>query len=318
METVGELRKDYILDRWVIFSTGRGKRPRQFAEEPVQKESGTCFFCPGNESLTPPEIGRIEKNGKWVMRWFDNKFTALESGCITQTRTDNQFYTFGSNCGFHLVVVETPEHKTQLVDLSVEDISVLFGIFKKLVAGFEKQNGVKYVNIFKNHGASAGTSLVHSHWQVMAATFMPPLISEKVFARRKFIECPYCKIVESEKKSDRRCFENDSWVAFTPYASRFNYEIWMFPKSHARRLDDFSSFAGLADIFKKVLLKIKALGCSYNVCLQYSPLSEDLHFHIEVLPRMAIWAGFEFGSNAVINSVLPEDAAKFYRGENDG
>lgn len=315
MRTVGEVRKDYILDRWVIFSTGRGKRPRQFSEEPVQKETGTCFFCPGNEALTPPELGRVEKNGKWVMRWFDNKFTALEQGCVTQIKTDNRFYTFGQNCGYHLVVVETPEHSKQLCDLPLEDISKLFETFRSIINSLEKQSGVTYAAVFKNHGPAAGTSIVHSHCQIMATTFMPPLLAEKLSARKKFIECPYCKIIESEKNSDRRCFENDSWIAFTPYASRFNYEIWLFPKSHIKRLDDLSSFAGLADILKKILLKLKELGCSYNLCLQYSPKNEDLHLHIEILPRIAIWAGFEFGSNAVINSVLPEDAAKFYRGE---
>jgi hypothetical protein len=40
-----------------------------------------------------------------------------------------------------------------------------------------------------------------------------------------------------------------------------------------------------------------------------------LHFHIEVTPREATWSGFEYCSGTIINSVSPEDAAKFYRGE---
>ena len=68
------------------------------------------------------------------------------------------------------------------------------------------------------------------------------------------------------------------------------------------------------EIAVKVLKKLKTLNASYNVFIHYSPNGKDLHFHIEVAPRFAVWAGFEFSSNDAINSVTPEDAAKFYRG----
>ena len=42
------------------------------------KESRVCFFCHGNEHLTPPEIGRIPEEDKWKIRWFPNKFPAVE------------------------------------------------------------------------------------------------------------------------------------------------------------------------------------------------------------------------------------------------
>ena len=63
----GELRKDYILDRWVIISTGRGKRPKQFKKVETT-EVKVDFFAPGNEKLTPPEIGRIGTKSKWKMK----------------------------------------------------------------------------------------------------------------------------------------------------------------------------------------------------------------------------------------------------------
>ncbi|MEM4247186.1 MAG: galactose-1-phosphate uridylyltransferase, partial [Candidatus Woesearchaeota archaeon] len=66
---------------------------------------------------------------------------------------------------------------------------------------------------------------------------------------------------------------------------------------------------------QKVLKKVAELNVSYNMHVTYSPEGEDLHFHIEVIPEIAIWGGFERGSGAVINSVMPENAAAFYRGE---
>ena len=69
----------------------------------------------------------------------------------------------------------------------------------------------------------------------------------------------------------------------------------------------------LAEILKKILSKLKELNMSYNFYLHYSPKKEDLHFHIEVTPRIATWAGFEFSSGITINSITPEIAAEFYR-----
>lgn len=315
VETVGELRKDYILDRWVVISTGRGSRPHEFKEQPVQSESKACFFCPGNESMTPAEIGRVGNDCRWQIRWFENKFPAIDSHCTAKIKTDNQFYTFSLNCGRHEIVVETPEHSKQLADLSVAEISALFGVFSKRILALSADANVVYVNVFKNHGPAGGTSLVHSHSQIMATQFVPGIVFDEVFASRKFVGCPYCKIVASEKNSARRCFENDSWVAFAPYASRFNYEVWLFPKSHIRTLAEVGPFDALADILKKALLKLNELHCSYNFCVHYAPSGFDLHLHIEVTPRIAVFGGFELGTGAVINSVSPEDAAAFYRGE---
>ena len=72
------IRKDYILDRWVYYATERKKRPREFRTLTSNDNSKICFFCPSNEHLTPPEIGRVEYKGSWKIRWFLNKFPVVE------------------------------------------------------------------------------------------------------------------------------------------------------------------------------------------------------------------------------------------------
>ena len=72
-----ELRKDYILDRWVIIATDRKKRPKQFEKDHNQNDDSICYFCPGSEHLTPPEIGRFPQTESWKLRWFPNKFPVV-------------------------------------------------------------------------------------------------------------------------------------------------------------------------------------------------------------------------------------------------
>lgn len=319
-----ELRKDYLLDRYVIIAKGRASRPHQFdstsAPKPdVPEIDSTCFFCRGSEDKTPPEIYRLVHNGDWQIRVFPNKFAAVGEGDAI-VKTHNEFFTFADGVGYHEVIAETPFHDRQLFDLSVEQIRDVIRIYILRIKELDKKEGVKYVLVFKNHGAEAGTSIVHSHSQVIAYNLVPRIILAKEDAVKKYVEknncCPYCKILDIEKTSYRRVFENNTFVCFTPYASRVPYEIWFFPKRHVHsvvQLDDRELY-DLSDMLKKVLLKLKNMDASFNFYLHNGTGSEkNFHFHIELLPRISKWAGFELGSETIINSVYPEDAADFYR-----
>jgi UDPglucose--hexose-1-phosphate uridylyltransferase len=311
---MNELRKDYILDRWVIIAAGRGKRPHQFAAKQESNAVDFCFFCAGNEHTTPPEISRVEENGKWVIRVFPNKFPAVMAEGNPAIQTHNQFYTFSSAFGIHEVVTESPSHNDQIGDLSQHRIKQLLQVYNQRINALSKQSGISYVLVFKNQGKEAGTSLVHTHTQIAAMNKVPPLVQEEVAANK--VGCKYCQIIQSEKDSYRRIMEN-SCISFTPYASRFPFEAWIFPKRHVRTLDDLNDIEleDLAAQMKHIFLKLKEINAPFNFYLHYAPAGEDLHFHIEIAPRLATWAGLEYGSNIIVNVMPPEDAAKFYRGE---
>ena len=311
-----ELRKDYVLDRWVIISTGRAARPKEFKKtDAVEKSDGSCFFCPGNEAKTPPEIYRVEKDGSWVVRVFPNKFPAVVP--YKKIISNRPFLKAVSAFGKHEVIIETPAHNKQLWDLSTDEIAVVLDVYKKRVAALSKVKGISYVSVFKNHGPLAGTSLIHSHTQVVAYGKIPNLVAAECKASIKKKKCLYCEIIDEEMQSDRRVYENKSFAAFCPYASRFNYEVWIFPKKHVTNITklDSAELNLLADVLRKILLGMKKINCSYNFFLHISPKKENLHFHIEVCPRISTWAGFEISTDDIINSVSPEDAARFYRSQ---
>ena len=313
---MGIIRKDYILDRWVYYATERKKRPKEFKEDEVKETSSskTCFFCPGNEHLTPPEIGRVEHKNTWKIRWFPNKFPAVELKGNAKIKK-NKLLMEGKNYGAHEVIAETTDHKKQLADLSVEHIKEIFEVYILRIKALSKLKGTKYVTIFKNKGPQAGTSLVHAHTQVATLPVLPEDVMNEVEAVKKSKKCPYCNIIKLESKSKRKIIENKSIIAFAPFASRFNFEAWLFPKRHVKSItamyDD--ELYDMALALKKILLKLKKLNASYNFFLHYAPQGENLHFHIEITPRIAKWGGFELSTGAIINSVMPEDAAKFYR-----
>lgn len=311
---MGITRKDYILDRWVYYATERRKRPRELKSAAIKDETKICYFCPSNEHLTPPEIGRVEYKGSWKMRWFLNKFPAVEKKGSSKIKS-RKFLSESDSYGIHEVIVETQHHKSQLADLPIQQIRELLEVIKFRIKDLSKLKNINYVDVFKNHGKEAGTSLLHSHTQVMALTQIPSLVMEEAEAVKRHKRCPYCEIIKIESKSKRKIFETKNIVAFAPFASRFNYEAWIFTKQHKKTIEELeeNELEDLAISLKKIITKLKKINVSYNFFIHYSPEKENLHFHIEVTPRIATWGGFEISTNAVINSVLPEDAARFYR-----
>lgn len=310
---MGELRKDYVLDRFVIIATERAKRPHEFSGTPEKKQETACFFCPGNEEQTPKEILRQPKE-KWKNRVFPNKFGAVKPIGDSELKTHNHFYTFSDSYGNHEVIVETPDHEKSLVDLDIADIIDVLKLFRDRIDENLKDPKIKYVSVFKNHGKAAGTSIQHTHCQVVAYNLIPEIIRQKEEKVKMHESCPYCSVIENERKSDRRCFENESFVSFTPYASRFPMEVLIFPKRHIINMNEFNEkeFLELSEILKKTLMKLKEINADYNMLIQYG--IEKMHFHIEICPRLNTWAGFELGTGTIINTVTPESAAEFYRG----
>ncbi|MFW6013996.1 MAG: galactose-1-phosphate uridylyltransferase [Nanoarchaeota archaeon] len=310
-----ELRKDYLLERYVIIATQRSKRPRQFvqAEEKEETLNSTCFFCPGNEETTPPEISRREDEDGWYMRVVPNKFPAVTSGEKTELETHNKFFMFSEAVGFHEVLVETPEHSEQLWDFNEKRLSEVFEVYSERLIELKKRENVKYVSIFKNHGKKGGASIFHSHSQIIGYNLLPSEIEEREKACQKYEGCPYCEIINVEKNSQRAVFEDSNVVCFTPYASRFPFETWIMPKRHVLALYELESdeIKSFSKALLGVLNKLKELNAPYNFYIRYG--IRNMHLHMEVTPRLSNWAGFEFATGTVINSVSPEDGAHFFR-----
>ncbi len=310
---MNEVRRDYLLDRRVIVAENRGSRPHDFIQAPPPLKEGkaartSCVFCPGKERLTPPETGRIGAKGSgWLVRSFYNKFPAVSSA-------------FPKAQGSHEVIVETPHHHLQMSQLPVPQIARALQLCATRQRELESGRRTRYVLIFKNQGAPAGTSLMHSHMQLIATPDAPPLLSRELeaFARAKRRGgCPFCRALKAEEGGPRLVAKDRHFIAFAPFASRSAFEVWLVPRRHVRSLAmlDAAELRSLAGMLKRILSRLDSLFKypSFNYYLHSAPAGEDFHFHIELLPRLTVWAGFELGSETYINPVSPEKAAAALR-----
>ena len=60
-----EIRKDYLLNRWVVIAKERKRRPTDFVKKDEETKADVCPLCPGNEHMTPPAVlVYLSSNGK--------------------------------------------------------------------------------------------------------------------------------------------------------------------------------------------------------------------------------------------------------------
>jgi len=311
-----ELRKDPIIDRWVIIAKNRGKRPDEYrllTRKPRPKK-GTCFFCPGNEHTTPPEIDRIGDEKNWRVRCFSNKYPATEK---KGTKNLKGLYTQIPAYGSHEIIVESPKHSAILAELSLKRYMEVFEMINRREKTLLSNKKTKYVTVFKNEGPEAGASLAHTHMQLISLPQVPKTIADETKAAASKKTCPYCTLAKKESKSRRVVYENNDAIAFTEYAGCNPFDTWVMPKNHVKNLSQMSETQkeSLADALKTTLTALnKGLkNPPYNFYLHTSPVHGNLHFHIEISPKTRILAGFEIGYGVCINVMPPEDAARFLR-----
>ncbi len=331
-----DMRKDYLLDRWVVMAAHRKKRPTDFAKPPEKKKESACAFEAGNEHLTPPAIlvylpsneGIIKESDKlgechknWLVRVIPNLYPAfMPPEEETPKKTGNEDFVLERATGHHEVIVESPCHDEHPGVARISQLELVVESYVDRLCELASKPYVKYVSIFRNHGLEAGASLSHTHTQVIATSIIPKTVEEELKASKdrfdKNQKCIFCDILEKESKGQRFIWENKDFTIFAPWASVHPFEFWVFPKKHQKSMLDLSQ-----DEMKSLTKALRVSLGGLNTMLNNPPYNfgfhqitaantQYYHWHLEVYPRLSIWAGFEKNTGMFINVVLPEDAAK--------
>ncbi len=322
-----ELRKDPIIERWVIISDERGKRPLDLVSPASgRKEPDYCIFCPGNELTSPNEILAFRNpdsdgTAEWTLRVVPNKFPALQSTGETGEVTEGML-TMMNGIGTHEVIIETRDHTLSLSTMNTKSAEDVLWAYYSRLKDLKKDNRFKYIHIFKNEGKDAGASLEHTHSQLIALPIVPKRVQEELDASLEYYnsnkECIFCNLISRERELQKRVIvENDDYIALSPYAPRAPFETWILPKQHQSSFQPYNTnFSGLAEMLQTILQRLdRHLEIPpYNYLIHTSPFSKEeneyYHWHIEILPKLSRRAGFEWGSGFYINPTSPEEATK--------
>ncbi len=315
----------------MIIAKERGKRPYDFVIEQDKTKGGYCPLCPGHEQNTPPEIlayGRssdMPNTPGWKLRVVPNKYPALVIEGELDKRGEG-IYDKMNGIGAHEVIVETPDHYETLPTMEYEQMGLIFRAYRDRMVDLARDSRFKFVMIFKNYGRSAGASLEHSHSQLIALPVVPHRIQEEINGCLRYFDykdrCVFCDIIRQERSQNMRIVcENSEFITICPFAPRAPFEMWVLPKRHQSQFVsmDERQFEMLTYLFSETMRRLNnALPfVSYNYMLHTAPLHssslEHFHWHIEIMPKLTMIAGFEWGTGFYINPTPPEEAARFLR-----
>jgi UDPglucose--hexose-1-phosphate uridylyltransferase len=330
---VSELRQDPTTKSWVILAPERAKRPQQTTKKKRINElpdwEPTCPFCPGNESETPEETFRLpvaSQFSDWKVRVVPNRFAAVSLEGDPTRRDDGPFFRRMQGVGVHEVIIETPSHNTPTALMSPEQVEKVLLVYHERYNDLKKNRQLKFITIFKNHGWASGTSLVHAHSQLVNTPVIASYYHQKFDIAHDYYadmgSCLYCDLLNAElEKQERIVAETNEFVVFNPYASRAPYETWIIPKRHYASFGLYPAthFAELARVLKDTLLCLyrELDDPAFNYSIDTSTTADEddpyYHWHIRIVPRITMIAGFEIGSGIYISTALPEESTKTLR-----
>lgn len=324
---MSELRRDPIVNRWVIISAERAARPMPPWPAPAAPDESFCPFCEGNEHSTPPEIMALRPHGSapngpgWSLRVVPNKFPALTLQGAPAPEDHGPYHRM-EGAGAHEVIIETPDHRATLGAMDAGRVTDMLRAARERFRALAADSRLVCAQFFKNHGREAGASLPHPHAQIIAMPVVSRrLIEETCAARERFREtgsCVLCHVVAHElAHGERVIFQTRHFIALAPYAARTPFETWILPLGHRARFERETDEA-LADLGAALSRVARAIGAAldsppYNLILMSLPFreggEESYHWRLEFLPVTNRLAGFEWGAGFHINTTPPEEAA---------
>jgi UDPglucose--hexose-1-phosphate uridylyltransferase len=176
------------------------------------------------------------------------------------------------------------------------------------------------VHLLVNEGPAAGATREHTHAQLAALPFVPPLVARE---RERFTAYNQRTmgghmledvVVEEVRRRERLVAIDGEAALICPWASRAPYEMRLVPRTAKARFEEDDRGAELLHRALGAMTSLLGEGVPLNLWVRTAPrATEEFHWHIDLLPRLGTPGAFELGTGVDINAVAPEAAATALR-----
>ena len=184
------------------------------------------------------------------------------------------------------VVVHSPRHVRSFAEVSDEEVGAVATAWEARREA-ARAEGFAYVHALINEGAAAGSSLPHSHSQLVWLRERPPEVERETGDTGELLH----EHVVAERGAMRAAVHR---------AGRLPYETLIGGEPF--------ELGGALLLLREVVARLRAVEGPV-------PWNAWLHErHIELVPRLSVLAGVELGAGIYVNTVAPEDAAAALRG----
>ena len=315
---IGELRLDPLVNEWVAMAAHRQSRVFLPPKE-------LCPLCPTTGDL----LTEIPENDFEVVV-FDNRSPSLRppDGDFALPDVVGSDTDEGVAAGKCEVICFTADHGGDFKSLSPQRVRTLLEAWKDRTRELSQLPFIAHIAPFENRGEEIGVTLAHPHGQIYAYSFIPPRVSRMLAVAREHHQKTgrvlFDDVVARELRDGVRVIaKNDHWIAYTPYASRYPFEIHVTPLAPVADLAQLSDAA--SDAFPAIAIEVmKRLDGVFGIDMAYiaawhqAPVREGrdllrLHWQITSVRRapgkLKYLAGSESAMGAFIMDMKPEQSA---------
>ena len=173
-----------------------------------------------------------------------------------------------------------------------------------------------YVHLIVNEGPDAGASLEHSHAQLYAMRFVPAEVARERERASAYHERTMGGhllsdvATEEVRRKDRLVAIDDEALLVCPWASRSPFELRVIPRRPAPAFDEDGTGTEMIRTALRALAALFGSSPQLNLWVRSAPRGTDeFCWHVDVLPRITVRAGFELGTGVEVNVYPPERAA---------
>lgn len=325
-----ELRTDVLSGRQSIIAVQRGARQSAYSSEPSLTVEADPF-AEGSESETPGEVWAIREpgtepnTGGWRLRVVPNRYPIPSAAVVVEGSTGAgaagaELFPVAPFCGVHEVVIECPDLRTRLVDLTVAEISSVFCAWRDRVQWLMRSGVHRCVAVFRNEGSSAGASLAHCHSQILATDYVPELLLERHRRSGQHREltgrCLVMDLLAAEQRDGRRIIQVDGDLAiWCPFAARTAWHVRLLPLCNVSfGLASDRLLSVLAEAVRRISGSLEGAigtGFPFNLTVVQPCLDASTAFpwFVDLMPRLTRQAGWELLSDIDVVPVSPEHSA---------
>ncbi len=326
-------RHDPLLDRWVLVSAGRTRRPWLGSREATAHAKAPaydpeCYLCPGNLRANG------ERNPDYAATFvFTNDFAALRPGSPTERHADG-LLTWEGERGTSRVVCFSPRHDLGLGSMSQADVRAVVDLWAEQTT--ELGARYRWVQVFENRGAEMGASNPHPHGQIWAGSALPTdAAREDATQRAHLVDTGTPMLLDyalQESGGPRVVEEHPDWLVVVPFWAAWPFETLILPRTQATRLADLDvpRRDGLARVLRSLIGRYDALfarAFPFSMGWHQAPFgdgsTDHWQLHAHVLPPLlgATQRKFMVGYELLAEpqrDITPEEAAARLRDAGTG
>ena len=235
--------------------------------------------------------------------------------------------------GAHEIVIESERHTDSLITMHPKHYALTLLAIQERLIDLRKDSRLRAFHAFREWTCGENEKHLHPHSQIIASAIIPLGSMTELDSARQYFEykerCLFCDMIRQEINDKVRIvYQSKEYIAFCPFASRYPFEIHLFPRKHCCDFirEPQEQFKSLAMAIQDIAARLEQAipGWGLMMVLHTAPVFStrrnilrtiplDYHWHLEFLPQPPGFIDWFSRSGAHVDCTLPENAAEFLR-----